>query len=124
MYFQPVHISITKATITADTEVTIVFLSTLANSHTPAGMARQAAMLMGVSTFQSACRRTCGKSCSDTTSSMATTVTTISAEPNRMAKIGAISMADPKPAKPRIRPATRVTPSAVQRPVSANRDWM
>jgi len=55
---------------------------------------------------------------------MATTVTTISAEPNRMAKIGAISMAEPKPANPRISPATSVTPSAVHRPVSTNRDWM
>ena len=32
-----------------------------------------------------------------------------------MAKIGAISMAEPNPAKPRIRPATRVTPMAVHR---------
>ena len=86
-----------------------------------AGMAAQAAMLMGASTCQSAWRRTCGKSCRDTTSSIATTVTTMSAEPNRMAKIGAISMAEPKPAKPRIRPATRVTPTAVHRPMPANR---
>ena len=41
-----------------------------------------------------------------------------------MAKIGAINMADPKPANPRIRPAISVTPSAVHRPVSANKDWM
>src|SRR6266851_3932677 len=54
VYFQPVHISTTKATITADTTVTMVFLSTLASSHTPNGMAAQAAMLMGVSTCQSA----------------------------------------------------------------------
>ena len=121
MYFQPVHISTTKATITADTAVTMVFLSTLASSQTPSGMAAQAAMLIGVSTFQSACWRTCGKSCSDTTSSIATTVTTMSAEPKRIAKIGAISMAEPKPAKPRIRPATRVTPIAVHRPMPANR---
>ena len=110
--------------MTADTAVTIVFLSTLASSHTPNGMAAQAAMLIGVSVFQSAWRRTCGKSCSDTTSSIATTVTTMSAEPNRMAKIGAISMAEPKPAKPRIRPATRVTPIAVHRPMSANNEAM
>src|SRR5260370_31251093 len=45
----------------------------------------------------------------------------MSAEPNRMAKIGAISMDEPKPAKPRIRPATRVTPIAVRRPISANK---
>ena len=75
----------------------MVFLSTLASSQTPSGMAAQAAMLIGVSTFQSACWRTCGKSCSDTTSSIATTVTTMSAEPKRIAKIGAISMAEPKP---------------------------
>ena len=77
----------------ADTAVTIVFLSTLASSQTPAGMARHAARLIGVSSFQSAWRRTCGKSCRETTSSMATPVTTISAEPNRMAKIGASNMA-------------------------------
>ena len=124
VYFQPVHISTTKATITADTAVTMVFLSTLASSHTPSGMAAQAAMLIGVSTFQSAWRRTCGKSCRETTSSIATTVTTMSAEPKRIAKIGAISMAEPKPAKPRIRPATRVTPIAVHRPTPANRDKM
>ena len=110
--------------MTADTAVTMVFLSTLASSQTPSGMAAQAAMLMGVSIFQSAWRRTCGKSCSETTSSMATTVTTMSAEPNRMAKIGAISMAEPKPAKPRIRPATRVTPIAVHRPMPANKAEM
>ena len=102
----------------------MVPLSTLASAHTPSGMAAQAAMLIGISVFQSAWLRTCGKSCSETISSIATTVTTISAEPNRMAKIGAISMAEPKPAKPRIRPATRVTPIAVHRPMSANRCWM
>src|SRR5438128_9209344 len=79
-YFQPLHISTTKPTITADTAVTIVPLSTLASSQTPSGMAAQAAILIGISVFQSAWPRTCGKSCSDTTSSMATTVTTISAE--------------------------------------------
>jgi hypothetical protein len=46
----------------------------------------------------------------------------MSAEPNRMAKIGAISIAEPKPAKPRIRPATRVTPIAVHRPTPANNE--
>src|SRR5579883_644974 len=107
--------------MTADTPVTIVPLSTVASAHTPSGMAAQAAMLIGASVFQSAWRRTCGKSCSDTISSIATIVTTIWAEPNRMAKIGAISMAEPKPAKPRISPATSVTPIAVHRPVSANR---
>src|SRR4051812_10662563 len=111
----------TKATMIADTAVTMVPLSTLAKAHTPNGMAAQAAMLIGVSVFQSACFRTCGKSCSETISSIATTVTTISAEPNKMAKIGAISMAEPKPAKPRISPATSVTPSAVHRPTPANR---
>ena len=122
--FPALHISTTKPTITAETAVTMVFLSTLASSHTPSGMAAQAARLMGVSICQSACWRTCGKSCSETTSSIATTVTTMSAEPNRMAKIGAISMAEPKPAKPRIRPATRVTPIAVHRPTPANSDRM
>ncbi len=105
----------------ADTLVTIVPLSTLASAHTPSGMAAHAAMLIGISVFQLACLRTCGTSCTETTSSIATTVTTISAEPNRMAKIGAISMAEPKPAKPRISPATSVTPIAVHRPMSANR---
>jgi hypothetical protein len=124
VYFQPLHISSTKATITAETPVTMVPLSTLASSHTPSGMAAQAARLMGASTRQSASRRTCGKSCSDTTSSIATMVTTISAEPNRMAKIGAISMAEPKPAKPRIRPATSVTTSAVHSPTPANNETM
>jgi hypothetical protein len=98
-----------------------VFLSTLASSHTPSGMAAQAAMLIGASVFQSAWPRTAGKSCSDTTNSIATTVTIMSAEPNSMAKIGAISMAEPNPANPRIRPAIRVTPIAVKRPISANR---
>src|SRR5579862_6594123 len=97
-YFQPLHINTTKPTITADTAVTIVFLSTLASSHTPSGMAAQAAMLIGASVFQSAWPRTAGKSCSDTTNSIATTVTIMSAEPNSMAKIGAISMAEPNPA--------------------------
>src|SRR6266576_2697147 len=83
VYFQPLHISTTKPTITADTAVTMVFLSTLASSHTPKGMAAQAARL-----------------------------------------IGANSMAEPKPAKPRIRPATRVTPIAVHRPTPAKRDEM
>src|SRR5712664_4788125 len=87
VYFQPLHISATKATMSAETVVTMVFLSTLASSHTPNGMAAQAAMLMGASTCQSAWRRTCGKSCTDTTSSIATTVTTMSAEPKRIAKI-------------------------------------
>src|SRR5215475_8066945 len=68
VYFQPVHISTTKATMTAETAVTMVFLSTLARSQTPSGMAAQAAMLMGVSTFQSAWERTWGNSCSETTS--------------------------------------------------------
>ena len=84
-------------------------------------MATQAAMLIGASVFQSAWCRTCGNSWSDTIVSIATTVRIMSAEPNRMAKIGAISIAEPKPAKPRIRPATRVTPIAVHRPISANR---
>ena len=48
MYFQPLHISATKATISADTAVTMMLLSTLASSHTPSGMAAQAARLIGV----------------------------------------------------------------------------
>ena len=107
-----------------ETAVTMVFLSTLASSQTPIGMAMQAAMLIGVSVCQSASLRTCGKSCSDTTSSMAVTVTTMSAEPNRIAKIGAINMAEPNPAKPRISPAISVTPRAVQSPMSAKSVWM
>ena len=54
MYFQPVHINRTKATMTAETAVTIAFLSTLASSQTPSGMAAQAATLIGVRMRQSA----------------------------------------------------------------------
>ncbi len=113
--------SSTNTSTTAAIPRAIRSASTVTSSQVPTGMNTAAAAPMGTITRHSMSLCTDGSSWAVTTTSMRTIMTTVSSGPNRMANTGAISIPEPTPTKPRMKPATMATQTATRNPVLATR---